>query len=329
MDLLCLVKPELFDQCFPPHLRTELGKLGRIDFPTAEQLALPDAAYGELLRKYDVLLGGWGARGLPRDYSPAPRQLWCHLTGSLAGQVHPDHLRRGLHVTNWGDAISHLVAEAALTLILASVRHLGLYYDATHTRKAWFRPKEFRSLFERNVGLIGFGSIARALVKLLRPFQVRILAYDPYVPGPVFSAWSVQRTGTLPELFSSCDVISIHAARTPETDRLITADLLALLPDHGVLVNTGRGNILDEYALAAEHARGRLFSGLDVFDPEPPAADHPLRDQPRCLMTCHRGGPTTDQYDKMGRRAIDNIRRFKAGQPLIQELTPETLMRMT
>ncbi len=327
--VLRLISNELYDRCFPGPLQRELAGIARVDPPPPDAKKLPPDAWAALLRKYDVLLGGWGARGLPPGYRPERRQLWCQVTGSVAGQAVPEHLENGLRLTNWGDAISFTIAEAALTLLLACHRRLGVCYHNTHIEKGWRRPAEFHSLFERRVGLVGFGAIARALVPLLRPFRVKIAAYDPYVPDPVFAAHGVTRVPTLRALFENSDAISIHAAKTRETNNLITSELLRLLPDHGVIVNTGRGNILDELALAEEHRRGRLYSGLDVFDPEPPAPDHPLRDTPRCLITCHSAGPTTDMYPKMGRRAVENIGRFLRKQPLIQEITSEMLRRMT
>jgi len=314
-SVLVLVSRELFERCLPTPLRQRLEELADVVFPESDLRTLDEQTRTAELQKHDILLGGWGACPLPKDYRPVKRQLWCQLTGSVTGQITPEHLERGLRLTNWGDAISHTVAEAALTLILACVRAIGEHYHVTHIEKGWHRPKEFRCLFDRNVGLVGFGRIARQLTYLLRPFRTRVFGYDPYVDDEVFVGYGVRRVQSLEDLFRCCDIISLHAARTTETNRLVDARLLGLLPDHGVL--------------AAEHARGRLYSGLDVFDPEPPAPDHPLRNQPRCIMTCHRAGPTTDQYDKMGRRAVENIRRFLEGRPLIDEITPEMLLRMT
>ena len=139
----------------------------------------------------------------------------------------------------------------------------------------------------------------------------------------------MQRVATVKELFTSCDIISNHLPNVEETNDIISAEMMALLPDHAVIVNTARGNSLDEDALIAEHKKGRLFSSLDVFKEEPLSADHGLRDEPRCLIMCHQAGPTHDGLYKMGERAVENITKFKNGEELIREVSADDLRLMT
>ena len=282
------------------------------------------------LQEYDILIGGWGAIPLPPDYAPIKPQFYQSITGTFVKKVEPIHAERGLRLANWGDSISHTIAESALTMILASLKNVGLNYETLHNKKGWkTEGSEVRSLFNRKVGLFGFGMIAQQLVKLMQPFQVQISAYDPYMPEDVFKQFGVKKVNTLEELFSTMDIISVHAAKTEETNHLINKRILQMMKNDAVLVNTARGNVLDEKALAEEHAKGRLLSALDVFDVEPLPAESELRNHWRCLLFPHQGGPSLDQYFKMMERTVENIRRYTKGEPILMEITAQKLRIMT
>lgn len=309
-------------------LRSFLTELNTTDF---EELKKSSAeVITKKIQEYDILIGGWGAVALPKDYRPIKPQFYQNITGTFAGKVEPEHVERGLRISNWGDSISHTIAESALTMILACLKNVGFNYDSIHIKKEWRSEERYvRSLFNRRVGLFGFGMIAQQLVRLLTPFDVQVFAYDPYVPEEVFEQYGVKRVQTLEQLFSENEIISVHAAKTEETNHLINKTLLKMMKDDAILVNTGRGNVLDEKALAEEHAIGRLLSALDVFEIEPLPKESPLRGQPRCLIFPHQAGPTKDQYFRMMDRAVDNIRRFTRGEPIFMELSAQKLRIMT
>ncbi|MGQ9731134.1 MAG: hydroxyacid dehydrogenase [Candidatus Zipacnadales bacterium] len=326
------ISEEMQRFCFPGEMWDELNAL----YPWVIVRSLSELSRTEwhaLCREVEILVGPWGIPRLPETDNPddLPQYL-CYMAGAVSGFLNEQHLQLGMRVTNWGDAIAHTIAEAALLGLLACLRRIGYHQHVIRQQRGWRVTDDFKdsaTLFEKRVGLIGLGMIGRQMVPLLAPFRCEIYAYDPYVPDEVFANLGVRRASSLTELFSICPIISNHAARVPELARKIDREMLRLLPDDGVFVNTARGQILVEADLAAEHQAGRLWSYLDVFDPEPPAADHPLRDTPRCIITPHQAGPTKDAYPCMGRRAIENLRRWKAGEPLLGEITVEMLPRMT
>jgi len=326
------ISEEMQGLCFPAGSWEEL--LALYPFVTVRSLAdLSGEEWRALCRDAEIIVGPWGLRPFPDTDDPGdlPRYL-CYLSGAVSGFLTEAHLHLGMRVTNWGDAIADTIAESALMGILACLRRLGYNQHVAQQQRGWRIAGEFTdsaSLFGRRVGLIGLGQIARALLPLLRPFGVQAFAYDPYVPDAVFAEHAVTRVESLEALFRACPIITNHAGRVPELARKIDRAMLRLLPDDGILVNTARGQILVEEDLAAEHHVGRLWSCLDVFEPEPPAPDNPLRDTPRCLITPHQAGPTRDRYHCMGRRAIDNLKRWQAGAPLLGEVTVEMLPRMT
>jgi phosphoglycerate dehydrogenase-like enzyme len=324
-----LISDEMQRLCFPGAMWEELLALHPF---TTLRSAPGGEEWAQLCREMATLVSPWGVPVLPRvtNADDLPRYI-CYLCGGVKGFIAPEHFALGVRLTNWGDAISHTIAESALMGILACLRRVGLRHETTHTQRAWHTGggAESASLFDQKVGLIGLGAIAQALVPLLRPFGVTIHAHDPYVCDGVFEQLGVTRSASLASLFRACPIISNHAGDVDELAGAIDAEMLSLLPDDGVFVNTARGRILVEEDLAAQHEAGRLWSCLDVFHPEPPPPDHPLRRTPRCLITPHQAGPTKDQYWRMGERALLNLGNWRDGKPLVGEVTAEMLPRMT
>ena len=183
---------------------------------------------------------------------------------------------RGIPVTITRGANSRSVAEHALALILALVRDLHVL-DASVRRGDWKKANyRSRELTGKNLGLVGFGSIGRELVKLVRPFGMRVQAYDPDVADSAFGA-GVARAASLDELLTGADIVSIHCPLTKQTRGLMGAEQFKRMKNTGLLVNTARGAIIDEAALVEALRQGLIAgAGLDGFEPEPPAADNPL-----------------------------------------------------
>jgi phosphoglycerate dehydrogenase-like enzyme len=226
-------------------------------------------------------------------------------------------IRSPIPVTNWGDAPAFEVAEAALGLLLTSLKNLRPHIEAKRTGEGWRIPEaSIGSLHGLRLGIYGFGYIGRAFYDLCQPFQPKILIYDPYTtdcPAP--------RADSLENLFANSDAVVIHAGLTDETRHSVTARHIALLPDQGIIVNTARGGIVDQEALFAELATGRLRAALDVLDEGdslPP--DHPARQFPNLLLTAHQvahiAWPDTNGWQRFHAVALDNLRRFHEAEPL-------------
>jgi len=315
---------ERYAAFFPEPLLAELKSL--VDYrtvPHPKRAFVDTPEYQEELYNAEILLTGWGTPLLPVDLAEKGKVKYiCHVTGALRGMVPKELLEAGIKVTNWGSSISRTIAEASLMMILGCLRKVKPIQDIIHLQGG-YRPTglKVQSLFERKVGLFGLGAIARDLVALLKPFNVEIYAYSPHVPQEIMDSLGVKRVTSLRELFTTCDIISVHAARTPANMGAVNAELLQLLPDDGILVNTSRGAVINEAALIAEVQKGRLWVALDVYDKEPLPVDSPLRGSPRVLLFPHVAGPTMDRYVDATRHALDNIRRYLAGEPLVAQVT--------
>jgi phosphoglycerate dehydrogenase-like enzyme len=221
-----------------------------------------------------------------------------------------------------------------MALLLAAMK--DLHYHVVRSRGKLPRgaaPPAGGTLEDTNVGVYGLGVIGRRFVAMLRPFGAIIRVYDPYVDDVPEGC---VRVDSLEELFSQSQIIVIHAGLTDETRHSVTAELLAMLPDHGIVINTARGGIVDQEALFAELRSGRLRAGLDVTEPEPLPARHPVRRCLNCIITPHCIGTSwaedaaqPQRLGTMHRNCLDNLRRFARGEPLRFVMDRERYLRST
>ena len=299
----------------PAPLWQKLNQL-EAEVHTVASESLDQPAYIELLESLrpEVLVTAWSTPRLPTAPDAVCRvlshlRLKAHLAGSLKG-VPRIYLEKGLKVTNWGSSISRTVAECALMLILCCLRQTTRWQLEMHVEKSYSRPEEFLSLFERRVGLYGFGRVAQALTRLLQPFDVELFAYDPDMPEEFFTAHRVHRCNSPEELFGSVDVLVNVAPATPKYYHSVSEQLLRKLPVEGVFVNVGRGQTVDEEVLIKIAKEGSLRVGLDVFEAEPLATQSPLRGLKNVCLLPHIGGPTVDRRKDAGKRAVGLIAQW-------------------
>jgi phosphoglycerate dehydrogenase-like enzyme len=208
--------------------------------------------------------------------------------------------------------------------ILAGLRRSTAWTIAMHFEGAWVTPDtRTYSLFERRVGIHGFGRIARELVRLLQPFSAPVQVFAPDIDAASASALGVEAAMSLEALFSDNDVVVELAPLIPATAGIVGESLLRRLRPGAVFVNVGRGAVVDEAALIRVAAEGQIQVGLDVFTTEPLPADSKLRGLPNVSLTPHIAGPTNDRRQDAGAHALDNLRAFAAGRPLQAVVTPE------
>lgn len=320
---------------FTPAFVRALERCGELSFVNNGD-DLSDGQKTDILREANVALTGWSSSPLPECLAADPGRLQyvCNVTGELKAWVPPAIIASGLPVTNWGDAPAQGIAEGAMTLLLAVLKDLQDQMLAIRDGRWHLDPEEFGgTLYEADLGVYGCGAIGRKFVEMVRPFGPVIRVFDPYCAE---LPEGCRRAASLRELFAASQVVAIHAGLTDETRHSVTAELLALLPRHGVIINTARGGIVDQAALFAELRAGRLRAGLDVLEPDSLPADHEARRWSNCLLTAHhihRGWPTHGQppekLQPMHRVCLDNLERFARGEPLRFVMDPARLGRST
>ncbi|MGD8518983.1 MAG: hydroxyacid dehydrogenase, partial [Anaerolineae bacterium] len=235
--------------------------------------------------------------------------------------------QRGVRVTTAAPALARDVAVTTLGLMIVGLKRiwpLGQHVRAGGWRTSPYWPS--RELYAKKVGIIGASHVGRHVIELLRPFGAQVLLYDPYVSEEAAAELGVAKV-ELDDLLRQADVVSLHAPAKPETHHMLDAGRLALMKDDALLINTARGSLIDEVALIAELRRGRFFAFLDVTDPEPPAADSPLRHLDNVVVTPHLAGCIED-CGRLSEMAVEELRRHFAGEPPLYEVTAEMLARI-
>lgn len=220
------------------------------------------------------------------------------------------------------------VAEGVVAYMLYALRDLGKF-NRQMLAEGW-RDTAFRNegLLDQTVGLIGFGAVARHTARLLRAFGCRIRICADHVSPEEAAEYGAEKAG-LDEIMSECKIISIHLARVPETYHIIDECRLAMIRDGALLINTARGSIIDENALAKELAKGRFRAVLDVYEQEPLPMDSPLRKLDNAFLIPHMAGPTADRYPFITRALIENVQKVMRGKESEMEITREMMRRMT
>ncbi|KPI29584.1 2-hydroxyacid dehydrogenase [Streptomyces sp. NPDC048253] len=254
---------------------------------------------------------GLGQRPLPAMTSLEVVQTLSagidHVVPALAS------LRPGVRLCNARGVHEASTAELTLTLVLASLRGIPDFVRA-QDRGEWlsgFRP----ALADKNVLIVGYGSIGSAIEDRLVPFEVARVAR-------VARSWRTTARGPvhpiaeLPALLPEADVVILCTPLNDSTLGLVDAEFLARMKDGALLVNVARGGVVDTKALLAEVESGRLTAALDVTDPEPLPPGHPLWSAPGVLVSPHVGGPTSAFLPRAVRLLVDQLGRFVNREPL-------------
>ncbi len=292
------------------------------DPATKEELMrlLPDA---------DVCITSWEVAPLDADViASAPKlKAMIHMGGSVKKMVSDAVWEKGIKVFSARPALAKDVAETALGLMIIGMKHI--WPLAQHVREGGWRESPYwpsRELHRNNVGIIAASEVGRHVIEFLKPFEPNILLFDPFVSEEKAAEMGVKKV-SLEELARESDVISLHAPSLPSTIRMVNAEILQMMKDDCILINTARGTLIDQPALIAELEKGRLFAFLDVTDPEPPELDSPLRKLPNVVVMPHLAGCIED-CSHLSTLAVEELRRFFSGESLINEVTVDILDRI-
>jgi D-3-phosphoglycerate dehydrogenase len=219
---------------------------------------------------------------------------------------------RGIVVTNTPGANSGAVAELAIALMLALARRLP--QACAEAREGGWPRVEGVAIEGKTVGLVGLGAIGQAVALRLAGFGCCLLASDPWV-GPDVAERLHVRLVDLDELLPASDVVSLHAPLLPSTSRMVNGEFLARVKPGAFLINTARGELVDEQALLDALRRGRLRgAALDCFSQEPPEKNNPLLSLPQVIVTPHTGSHTDEAVNRMGRMALQDCLAVLAGR---------------
>jgi phosphoglycerate dehydrogenase-like enzyme len=284
----------------------------------------------------EVLLRGWlSSEAFDRLLARAPRLSWVHsATSGVERALTPAARERDIVVTNARGVFTRPIAEHVLMLILAISRRLPQLLELQRER-TW-QPLEGVELRELTIGVVGYGSIGRAVASLAGAFGARVIALRRNLDGPPvppgasdddfpFAPAPERIVGPdgLHDLLAASDVVVLAAPLTPETENMIDAAALEVMRPAAWLINVARGRLIDDRALLRALAEGRIGgAALDTFRDEPLPSASPFYDLPNVIVTPHTAWSSARVLDRSVELFCDNLRRFAAGEPLRNVVDP-------
>ncbi len=326
MKILFHLPRATLDRCFTPK---DLSRLN------AHEVLLPASDFGhhrdwaEHARDAIAVVTGWGTPHISDEMlAQAPKlKVLVHSAGSTKTLLPHEFWSRKLRLGTANEALGIGVAETTLSLMVAGLKaFFPLYHQ---TRAGGWLPKNhlasgfpIREMYRSTIGLIGASKVGRHVIRLLKQFEVQILVADPHLESDEAAALGVELVD-LETLMQQSDVVSLHAPALPETRHMLSHAQFKAMKDHAIFINTARGMIVDEAALIDELQTGRIFAFIDVTNPEPPAADHPFRSLPNCVLFPHVAGAISNGCLRQGRSVVDQLLEFAAGQTMHGEVTED------
>ncbi len=310
--------------CYPVKNR-HIEQIKAVAPAGAEIIAATQESIPEELFTADIFCGH---AKVPVDWDgvvAAGRLRW--IQSSAAGMDHclvPSVIESDIPVTSASGVLADQVAEHTIALLTAWCRSLPVFFRAKQLREFIRRPT--RDLTRSTVGIVGFGGVGRRLAEVLRPFKVRILATDMFPmdkPDCVETLWPAER---LDDLLPEADFVVLALPLNEMTRGLFAAERLAKMKPHAVLANMARGQLVVTSDLVACLKNGGIAGAvMDVTDPEPLPESSELWDLPNVIFTPHVGGQSAWRIDNMTKCFCENLRRWQAGEPLVNFLTDKRL----
>ncbi|WP_344246898.1 hydroxyacid dehydrogenase [Isoptericola hypogeus] len=282
-----------------------------------------------VLSGVEVLVTGWGAPfvdGAVLDAAPHLRAI-LHSAGTVKPYLADDVLERGVRVSSAAGANAVPVAEyTAAMIVLANKKLLPIAARYKTLRQEFDVEQAFPGLgnFGKRVGIVGASKIGRKVVELLRAYALEVVVYDPFLSAADAAALGVEAVG-LDELLATSDVVSLHAPSLPATRNLVDARGIGLMRVGATLVNTARGEIVDQDALTRRVVAGELFAILDVTTPWVLDTDHPLYSHDHALLTPHVAGSLGVELGRLADVVLDELRLLVDGRPLEHEIAADVM----
>lgn len=255
----------------------------------------------------DTYITGWESPALTREILDcAPKlKLLTHLGSTVAPVVCDEVYERGIKVISGFDYYSKSTAEGAVAYMLAALRDIPFYTNRLKKSKIWREIDDYTDgLLYKSVGLVGFGGVGRYVAKMLAGFDVDVKVYDiAQISDEDKNVYNITQCG-IEEIFSTCDIVSIHLPYNDSTCHIIDDSLLSKVKKGALLVNTARGAVIDEQSLIKHLENGDFNAALDVYEKEPIDMDSALLSLDNVLLLPHQAGPTVNLREVITRKLV-------------------------
>jgi phosphoglycerate dehydrogenase-like enzyme len=285
----------------------------------------------ELLAEVEVIFSGWGAPTFDRKFLEAAPNLEAifYAAGTMKTLLSDEVWEKNITVATANTANAVPVAEYTLSQILFSLKNgWQITRNVREDREFHFNQYQMLGAYKRTVGLISLSQVGRKTLELLKPFDLEVIAYDPFVDEEEAEKLGV-RMVSLEELFETANIVSLHSPLLPETEGMITGELFATMKTDSTFINTARGAIVKEDELIdVFKERTDLTAILDVTHPEPPLPESPLYDMDNIVITPHIAGSAGSEVARMGKMVADEALRYAKQEPLKYQISKEDYRTM-
>jgi len=324
-----VLNTDAFGQIYGEPERAEISGLADVYAP--QQTRESVARDPRVLAEAEVVFSGWGAPVMDEAFLEAAPKLRAvfYGAGSVRYFVTEALWERGILVTSAYAANAVPVSEYTLAAILFSLKH-GWRFSGFVRREGRYPAERtgFPGAYGSTVGIVSLGMIGCLVCERLRPLDLGVVAHDPHATVETAASLGVELI-SLEDLFRRSDVVSLHSPWLPETEGMVTGSHLRSMKPGATFINTARGAVVrQEEMIEALRERKDLQAVLDVTHPEPPEPGSPLYSLPNVVLTPHIAGSLGAECRRMGGLVVEELRRYRAGEPPNWPITREKALRL-
>lgn len=321
---------ELIERVYSPESISEISKYATIYHELISKENLED--HKEYLKDVEVVFSTWGMPVLSQQeieqYLPKLKAVF-YAAGSVQRFARP-FLSKGIIVVSAWAANAIPVAEYTLALILLANK--GFFQNSLKTKNDYYSARKYTETFPGNytakIGILGAGMVGTKVIELLKPFNIEVLVYDPFLSDERANQLRVKKCG-LVEIFSQCQTISNHIANLPATVGLLNKEHFSKMLPNATFINTGRGaQVVEKDLIEALKEIPTRTAILDVTDPEPPANDSELLKMENVILTSHIAGSMGREVERLGCYMVEEFIRYIEGKELKYNVTLKMLETM-
>ncbi len=287
----------------------------------------------ERLKTADACITSWGKNKITYEMiKGSPLKFIGHIGGGVHGLVEREIFDTNIKIVSGNPAFARTLAEYALMLLLMAARKAydRIYALRTHpeVKDMWGQNTLVDGINGKRIGILGLGEVSKRLIRMLKGFDVDIWVCDDYCTKEQEKELGFMLV-SLEQLVAGCDAITIHHTLTEKTLGLLDADMIKKMRAGAILVNTARGEIVDEDALILELQTGRISAALDVYRKEPLPPEHPFLRMSNVIALPHMGGKTYECREEMLRIILEDLKRLINKEDLLYAITKEQYDRMS
>ena len=320
---LYIMNQDSFTKVYSPENREQIER--HIDIYAPPMSAEEAFASPEILKDAEVIFAGWGAPRMDKDFLEATTSLKAvfYGAGTVKKLVTPEFWERGKKLTSAYAANAVPVAEFTLAQILFSLKKGWKHVEMVKKNRSYPPKLHVPGGYKSTVGIISLGMIGKIVARLLKSFDINIVAYDPF-----FSESDAKDIGvklvSLEDLFIISDVVSLHTPWLKETEGMVDGKLFVLMKKESTFINTARGAVVNEEEMVEILSeRTDITALLDVTYPEPPVEESPLYTMENIILTPHIAGSMDGECARMGYYMVEELHRYMKNEEFIWNITEE------